>query len=339
MNQYAYVTFLIKNDSYVPGALVFAYSIKKQETIADLICFVSNDISEEGINSLKLIYDFVVNTDQIQVKNKRKQTRQDVELLFNRFNALLLEDSSITGKKYNKIILADCDVLPINDWDLLFDLNAPAGIINEKKEHCMEYDETGKFIIPESYYTEGKWIWHKIYDPICPPGSLIPKEITDRVNYDSTNMGVNAAIYLFEPSISLYNDILEDLKTEETANKINNFNWPEMQYITQKLSGKWNNVDIKYASFNGYPDLTKINGIHFAGLKPWSFKNKSIKVFGRYDDFKLWYEVYLYMINEYNELLKNRKLKKLNDIITDFTSDEKYKFYLHYLPNLKHFFN
>ena len=320
---FAVVTFLIKNDSYIPGALVLAYSLKQQNIRADLLCFVSSDISEMGIKSLEVIYDKVVFTEQIEVENKRKHSRQDVKQLFNRFNALLLEDPSVAGKKYDKILLADCDTIAIKDWDNLFLLDAPAGIINESKNHTMEYDENGKFAFPKELEENEEWIWHKIYKDY-PHGSLLPKEITDRVNIDVNNMGVNSGVYLLKPSVDLYNSILEDLQKEEVKQRIQNYNWPEMQYITQKLSGTWHNVDLKYLSISGYPGLEHIKGIHYVGLKPWSFNNKSLLTFARYDDFKLWYAAYKKMLTTYPILLTNQKLKNLLTKINTLQQNEKY---------------
>ena len=331
---FAYVTFLIKNDSYVPGALVFAYSLKLQNTKADLLCFVSKDISQTGVESLKLLYDKVIFTEQIVVDNKRSQTRQDVKLLFNRFNALLLEDPSVAGKKYDKIIIVDCDTIAIKKWDELFSLQAPAGIINESKTHTMEYDEDGNYIIPANYNKTTEWIWHEVYKDY-PHGSPLPKEITDRVNIDNTNMGVNSGMYLLSPSLELYNSILDDLALEVEKQKIHNFNWPEMQYLTQKLSGKWHNIDIKYLSISGYPNLEHINGIHYVGLKPWSFKNSSLKTFARYDDFKLWYATYKKMLNEYPALLTNIKIKSLLTKINTLQQNPKYVL-TNVVDNVKH---
>ncbi len=312
---------------------MFAYSIQQQNTKADLLCFVSGDISKEAINSLKVVYDKIIFTDQIEVENKRKQTRQDVKQLFNRFNALLLEDSSVAGKKYDKIVIADCDVLTIKNWDSLFEVKTPAGVINESKLHTMEFKD-GRYTIPDSYYTTTEWIWHDIYRE-HPHGTLLPKEITDRVDTDNNNMGVNAAIYLLTPSIKLYNSILKDLKDEKIKEKILGYNWPEMQYLTKKLSGKWHNIDLKFATISGYPTLDHINGIHFVGLKPWSFKNKSLTTFARYDDFKLWYAVYKKMMRAHPALTRNDKLTNLLDRINDLTKDPKYQFTKSDNENLK----
>lgn len=337
MNNTAYVTFIIRNDSYLPGALVFAYALKLQKTQADLICIVSENISSSAITSLKLVYDKIFVIDELYVPHDRRHERQDRPFLFSRFNAFRLGLDGDLGDGYEKIIIADCDLLPLYDYDSLFKLPAPAGIINEKKEYCLEYDDSGRYIIPDSVSKDCTWIWHKTYADV-PHGTLIPKVITDRVATDKLNMGVNASLFLFEPSMIEYHSILDDLENKEIQSEISTYNWPEMQYITLKMSGKWTNIDLRYSSFNGYPNVECLKGIHFAGLKPWNMKNKSVKSFGKFDDYKLWFYTYTKMCNSIGSLLENKKLNSLYKEIVELQSSEKYLFTRRDIKHLSHFF-
>ncbi|HPJ23626.1 MAG TPA: glycosyltransferase [Bacillota bacterium] len=317
MSRYAYVTFIIRNDSYLPGALVFAYALRKQNTKHDLICVVSDNITSQAVNFLKVLYDDVIVMKEVYVEHERRHERQDRPFLFSRFNAFRLGVDGDFGHAYQKIIIADCDLLPLKGYDGLFNLDAPAGIINEKKEYCMTYED-GKYIIPDSVYKSGEWIWHQIYRDI-PHGSKIPKEITDRINEDPQNMGINASLMLFEPSMTLYHSIMDDLLISDIQKQISSYNWPEMQYITLKMSGKWTNIDLRYSSFNGYPTVDVLYGIHFAGLKPWSIKNKSIKSYRKFPDYQLWFSTYIEMLDHFPELKKG-KLLRIYDFLTPLIS-------------------
>ena len=280
MNKNAFVTFIIRNDSFLPGAMVFAYALRLQKTESDLVCIVSENVTDTAKTTLRMVYDDVITIPEVYVPHDRRHERQDRPFLFSRFNAFRLGADGDLGKKYDKIIIADCDILPLQNYDQLFELNAPAGIINEKKENCIAY-ENGKYIVPDSVYVDGTWNWHEIYKDI-PHGTLIPTEITDRIKNDKTNLGVHSSLCLYEPTMSFFNSIMDDLEDVEIQKEISTYNWPEMQYITLKLSGKWTNIDLKYSSFNGYPKIDVLNGIHLAGLKPWSIKNKSVKSFGKF---------------------------------------------------------
>ncbi len=332
--RHAYVTFVMRNDSFIPGALVFAYALKEQNTVADIICIVTKDVSEEGVKALEVLFDYVYKIDAIYVPHKSRQERQDRPFLFTRFNALRLGKDGDLGKGYDKIVLADADLLPLRDYDKLFDIKAPAGVINEKKAYCME-SKAGAYVIPKSVYENGRWIWHDIYKEI-PFGAEIPKTITDRVIDDHENMGVNAALYLFEPSMKLFTSILNDTENEDIREKIAQFPWPEMQYITMKLSGKWHNMDLIYASFNGYPVIDVLNGIHYAGLKPWQLKHRSIMHFAKNEDYRLWYAVFVNMMDAYETLHDNRRLNRMYATIKMMQSKPEYRFERWTLENLKH---
>ena len=336
MKAHAYVTFIIRNDSFLPGALVFAHALRKQNTSKDLVCIVSDNISVEARQTLSVIYDVVLVLEEIYVPHEQRHERQDRPFLFTRFNAFRLGSDGDLNQQYQKIIIADADVLPLQNYDQLFDIEAPAGIINEFKEYCVE-SKDGQYIIPDSVSIDGTWKWHQVYQEY-PFGSLVPKAVTDRVIKDQANMGVNAALYLFEPSMLLFQDILNDVKAPETQAMIAKFPWPEMQYITQKMSGQWHNMDLKYASFNGYPTLSVLNGIHYAGLKPWQIKHRSVKHYAKYEDYQLWYAVFLQMIEDHPMLLKNKKINQLYTWITNLQKDHRYVFYQKSLPNLIHLF-
>ena len=334
MSNYAYVTFVMRNDSFIPGALVFAYAMKKQQTKHDLVCLVSEEVTEKGIKALNKLYDKVITMNELFVPHKARHERQDRPFLFTRFNAFRLSDDGDFNQSYEKIVLADADILPLQNYDELFKLNTPAGIINEFKSHCMEY-ENGKYIVPESVDQSASWIWHDIYNDV-PHGTLIDKKITDKVRFDSENMGINACLYVLKPSMETYNQITKDIEKQEVIDTISTFKWPEMQYLTYKFSGLWYNIDLKYASFKGYLKLNILYGSHFAGLKPWNIKNKSVKVFGRFPDYKLWYYTFSKMVEDYPGLVEHNGLNRLNQFVQNLLTNDLYQVDWHKIPNLKH---
>lgn len=332
--KYAYITFIIRNDGYVPGALTFAFSLRCQGTRHDLVCVVSENISVEAVDSLKILYDHVVVMDEISFKGSSGKKLDHMPFVFSRFNTIYIG----AQMGYEKIVIADCDLLPIDYYDLLFLLDTPAGCINENKDNCVRSDLENEYIIPESFYQTGEWCWHDIYGGVCGHGSKIPKYITDRVLEDAGNMGVNTSLCLIKPDAELYESIMDDLQNEETRQLIEKFHWPEMQYLTVKFSGEWHNIDLRYSAFNGYPELSGLFGIHYSGLKPWQNKNKSILIYGRHEDFKLWYAVYVSMMQKYPKLYKNGKLAKLSEWINNLYEDGRYVFRNKYLNNVAKFF-
>lgn len=319
-SRYAFVTFLMLNDSYLPGVLLLAHGLRRQKTQADLICMVTEEISRPARQALAQLYDAVIDVEKIFVPHSRVGKRPYLPYVFTRLHALRLGTDGDLGHSYDKIALLDADLLPLRHYDHLFTLPAPAGTINERKTNVMEWGEDGNFIIPDSVAQDGTWHWHQLYAD-CPHGQPIPREITDRVASDPSNMGVISSLLVLEPSLAEFNAILADIQTPTVQPLVGNaFDWPEMQYLTLRYSGQWTNVDLRFHSLNGYPNLDVLYGIHYTGFKPWQFRREgSMERYGRRDDFQLWFSLYREMLQKHPLLQSNRKLRSLLQQIHTFT--------------------
>ena len=318
-SRYAFVTFLMLNDSYLPAVLLLAYGLRRQKTEADLICMVTEEISRPARQALAHLYDEVIEVEKIYVPHARVGKRPYLPYVFTRLHALRLGSDGDLGYDYDKIVLLDADLLPLRHYDHLFTLPTPAGTINERKTHVMVWGEDGNFIIPDSVVQDGTWNWHQIYAD-CPHGQPIPREITDRVASDPTNMGVISSLLVLEPSLDEFQAIMQDIQSPTVQPLVTDaFDWPEMQYLTLRYSGQWTNVDLRFHSLNGYPDLDVLFGIHYTGFKPWQFRRKgSMDRYGRRDDFQLWFSLYREMLKAQPLLQSNRKLRALLKKIDEF---------------------
>ena len=50
--RFAFVTFLMLNDSYLPGALTLARALQKQRVRADLVCLVTEGVTRDAHRAL-----------------------------------------------------------------------------------------------------------------------------------------------------------------------------------------------------------------------------------------------------------------------------------------------
>ena len=110
--QYAYATFLMGGDGYLPGALVLAYALR-QQTKFDLICQVTQDVSIKAQDALGLVYDNVLLVEELRIKSSVATGRSDRNFLMTRLEALRLGKGGGLGLAYDKVILLDADVLPL----------------------------------------------------------------------------------------------------------------------------------------------------------------------------------------------------------------------------------
>jgi len=321
VRKYAFVTFLMRNDNYLPGALVLASGLKPWRAQADLVCMVTGSVSEGARRALSVLFDHVVEVDETVLPHDRRQERQDRPYLFTRFSALRLGEDGDLGFQYRKVVVLDSDVLPLRSYGHLFTLGTPAGIINERKSNCVTADPDGRFVVTEEVLSRGKWVWHERYDAVCPHGQPIPRDLTDRVRDDPSNMGVNACLWVLRPSMNEYLAIMDEvLHDPDTASRVRSWNWPEMQYATLRWSGQWKNVDLRFCSFNGYPALKVLFGVHYSGLKPWAIgRMDALRRFARFADFRCWYEEFQRAMKEHPELLSVARLKRMLEAIDSLT--------------------
>ena len=214
--------------------------------------------------------------------------------------------------------MIDADVLALSQYDHLFSLPAPAGVLNERKKHLLESDEKGEYEVTEKMLASGEWGWHLRYK-MCPHGSRVPRSITDRVACDPTNMGVNGSLFVLEPSMEEFDAVVKDVEMPEIQRLVGDlFEWPDMQYLTMRWSGRWTNIDARFSGMNGYPHPSVLFGTHFAGFKPWYFNRaKTMARYARHADFQLWFETYLRMVEDYPSLLELGKLRRLRDNIAE----------------------
>ena len=118
----AYVTFLMRGDGYLPGALTLAYALRCQETPYPLVCLVTGDVSQDARRLLSVLYHHVLEIGEIRCRSHVTGGRTDRDSLLTRFQALRLGMDGDMPLHYKKILLLDADVLPITRYDSLFDL-------------------------------------------------------------------------------------------------------------------------------------------------------------------------------------------------------------------------
>ena len=321
---FAYVTFLVLNDSFVPGALMVAHALRRQDTTGDLVCLVTPEITRVGRRALAELYHRVIEVERIHLPHRRAQRRQHVSFVFTRLHALRLGPDGDLGAQYERIVLLDADVLPLRRYDHLFTLPPPAGIPNERKEHFVEVDARGEQRLPPGVRERGEWVWHDTYRDVCPHGSRIPREITDRVLSDPTNLGINGSVLVVSPSLREFREIMADLQSPRTRRLVTEYwEWPDQQYLTARWSGLWTSIDARFSGQCGYPGTRLLCGTHFAGVKPWYFRRVgNLARYARYEDFRLWYLTFVRMMeSERPELQKYPRLRTLLAQVRQLTAD------------------
>jgi alpha-N-acetylglucosamine transferase len=295
---YAYITLLFpdpktKKDLYLDGNITVALGLRRQKTKAALICMCTPDVSKESINLLKIVYDKVVIVDYILPHpDLILNVRESYKYVFTKFHIL--------NKKlfnYKKVCFVDSDIIPLKNYDSLFHLKTPAGIIEPPR------------------HTQGDIEQKFLKRCNLKHGSLVPKHFTDLWKPEAGDS--NAGLWVLTPNTKEFNAIIKQIQSDPklwigpnkkhkgfyTENGIvNKYGWPEQQYLTVRYSGKWTSIGFEYASW-----CFKIKsslGIHFVLRNtPWLKYQPTDKCV------QLFYKLVQWGLNNYQQL---KLLQNLN---------------------------
>ncbi|KAF2965223.1 hypothetical protein GQX73_g8354 [Xylaria multiplex] len=116
-----YATLLL-TDTYLPGALVLAHSLRDAGTTKKLVALITLDsISAEAIAQLKSVYHYVIPVPRIRnahPANLQLMNRTDLHSAFTKINLW-------KQTQFRKIVYIDADVVAYRAPDELFDITHP----------------------------------------------------------------------------------------------------------------------------------------------------------------------------------------------------------------------
>ena len=273
--------------SYLDGCILGALGLKRQKTMAKVICFVTPDISNDDISKLSIVFDEVkvvpyISPYKLNDIADKGRIKMDKGIFKNCPNYDKSHPYSHVFFKlhvfnpdlfpYDKVCFVDSDLVPLNYYDSLFTLNTPAGWVEYRKK--------------EPYLEAFNWdrcdfLTH---------GEPIPKFITDIDKKSGAD--VNAGLFVIKPDKTQYKQMIKELTSpistwmgkdklhkgfwsfdfdSTTGSKFvkDSYCYPEQNYLTKRYSGKWNYIEFAFQSWG--LDPCNSFGIHMAAFnpKPW----------------------------------------------------------------------
>ena len=280
-----------KKASYLDGCVLAALGLKRQNTLADVICFITPDISKEDKEKLEVVFDKVMYVPYISPYDMVDKDKVGKDLQTIKIQKEIFENCPNYTEKhpyvhvffklhifnkdlfpYEKVCFVDSDLVPLNFYDSLFTLDCPAGFV--------EYRKKTPYL--ESFH------WDRC--DFLEHGKKIPKELTDIDK--KTGADVNAGLLLVEPNNKEYQAMIDELQSPvnqwmgpdkvhkgfwdfdfgtPTGSKFveNSYCYPEQNYLTKRYSGKWTYIEFAFQSWA--LDPCNSFGIHMAAFnpKPW----------------------------------------------------------------------
>ena len=285
--------------SYLDGCILGALGLKRQGTNADIVCFITPDISKADKTKLEVVFDKVIYVPYISPykmkgEGKYKTIMMDPDIFKNcpKYDKLhpyshVFFKLHIFNPKlfpYEKVCFVDSDLVPMNYYDSLFMLNTPAGWVEYRK----------------------KWPYQKSFHwdrcDYLKHGEKIPHIFTDIGTKGSSD--VNAGLMVISPDQKEYDSMIKqitspvskwmgpgkehigfydmDLNKESSivGRKFvdSSYCYPEQNYLTKRYSGKWTYIEYSFQSWS--LDPCNSFGIHMAAFnpKPWFKQPANISV-------------------------------------------------------------
>ena len=273
--------------AYLDGCILAALGLRRQKTNADIVCFITHDISKKDKKKLEIVFDRVIYVPYISPydmggKGDLKTIMMDPEIFKNCPNYTKQHPYVHVFFKlhifnpdlfpYEKVCFVDSDLVPLNYYDSLFMLETPAGFLEYRKK------------IP---YLES-FNWDRC--DFVKHGEIIPKELTDIDK--KTGADINAGLLLVKPDKKEYNSMIKEITSPAKEwigpNKRHkgfytfdfskptgrdfvdsSYCYPEQNYLTKHFSGKWKYIEFAFQSWSRDP--CNSFGIHMAAFnpKPW----------------------------------------------------------------------
>ena len=291
--------------SYLDGCILAALGLRRQGSNADIICFITHDISEKDKKKLEVVFDKVMYVPYISPYDMGgtgdlKTIKMDPGIFKNCPGYTKMHPYTHVFFKlhifnpdlfpYEKVCFVDSDLVPMNYYDSLFMLDCPAGWVEYRKK------------IP---YLES-FNWDRC--DFLKHGEKIPSIFTD---VDTpAGADVNAGLLLVQPNKKEYDDMIKELQQPiekwmgkhkyhkgfytfnfdtPKGNKFieSSYCFPEQNYLTKRYSGKWHYIEFAFQSWA--LDPCNAFGIHMAAFnpKPWFKQPKSgaIKISKKYQPY------------------------------------------------------
>ena len=294
---YAYVFLVFGGDGYIIGAVTAAYSLITTNTKHDIVCMVTDDVSQEAISEMHKLNIKTILIPYLEYKTKPLITKRQRDLYSSWIDKSFTKWNCLSLIQYEKILFLDADLIVLKNIDHIFNETAPMGIFENR------YDEllTKKGI--KNFYRRS--IKQSKFKEVIHPYS-INKALLNRGFVFTGNC------VLLEPNIQQYEDYKKMMNDETEPFGFNCMSGYDEQSLSYYISVYKNGPKLKWKNLTSYygfilwhfleknpylknntkhqlennSDLKKTFVMDFFGEhKPWN------QTRGTYVDLEYWYDM------------------------------------------------
>ena len=271
-HDFAYVTLVMKGDYYIPGAIVLAQTLWETGTKLDLVCMVTRDVLDAGVQTLKLFFTRVCVVEYINAAYRPMFTRKQNQKYASWMSQSLTTFRCLGLQEYKKVCFIDSDVAVLKNMDEIFELNAPAGTFDSYFR---------KSNVPPFY-------------PCLNHGQVVPRRVIQNALQSGQHVAIGNCMLLAPHGGDVKNEFetyVDEFKrlNHDMIGFTHNISGTNEQMITDfytnHLKSDWTHIDLRFQcipwkplSFSPDPYL-----YHYFNVKPWSMNESE------FPDLSVWW--------------------------------------------------
>lgn len=336
----AYVLLLMKGNSYLPGILTTANSLKLTGSNIDRVCMVTPDINKKTVDIIKKsgLFTKIVKIEYLRSATMEMTVRN--KELYGWMTESYTKWQCLKMTEYDRVFFLDADLLILKNIDHLFDLNVPAATFSYTRTRSLPDGTDSRDLNAEFPHLHGD--------------KIDPELILNKIKIGTT---FTASLVILKPDLVMYNDMLELLEIMKTdPNEIIYKEIPrvkygfenedeEKEYTIVDMAGtderslaylystkgyQWYNIHPRFNLVANRPDWIVKPGtdtgltsryytpsiLHYIQkIKPWSSDRLVNKQ--DYITTRLWYYIFTELLNS-----KHIKVDSIEGLITKKRYDE-----------------
>ncbi|KAF7730826.1 hypothetical protein EC973_001344 [Apophysomyces ossiformis] len=280
----AWVTVLTRTNQYVAGVLTLKYALDKLGSAYPLLILHTSAVTEDVLDTLRQAGCLLRQIEPIRPKGQ-------VHYLFEHFSEIWTKLAAWDQDDYDRLVLLDSDMLPLQNLDELMTLPTPDARWVLASHACV--------CNPQKIKTyPASWIPSNCMYTYC--DSATTDFTSSKSNY------FNSGLVVFTPSKSLFNEMLEKLHQtpdpsvykfgdQDLLNEIFESRWTPISYV-------YNALKTLCVSHKPMWVQSKVKNVHYILSKPWEvdMENPAVKDEPYMELYRLWWESYHGAISRIN---------------------------------------
>jgi inositol 3-alpha-galactosyltransferase len=266
---FAWVTLLTRA-SYLPGAILLAYSLDKHASRYPLLILTTPSFPSSILPALERECS-LTNTSILPIQSlSPPPENKPSSLIASRFEDTWtkLRVFELYEHGYEKLVFLDADMLVLRNMDVLFDYALPGRDWIAANHACVCNLDRDSWA-PEDWKKE-----NCAYTDLKPGSPATPVPEPESTTGKRTHTLLNSGMFIFTPYEEQWKDMLKFLHHDS---RVKDFLFPDQDFLAEYFRGRWRSVGWQYNALktmrywhdNMWSD-EEVKNLHYIVDKPWS---------------------------------------------------------------------